>query len=170
MTSWGEFAAARADLAEAGQALLYQHGVGLAFLATTRPDGGPRTHPICSILGNDGLFAFIVRSPKQADLRRDGRYAIHSFPCPDNEDAFYFTGTAQLVEDPGLWAALAAQFVEERSQFGVPPPTEPDALFEFSVDACLLTRTVGHGDPRPVHTVWHAGETRSTAAGASPVP
>jgi hypothetical protein len=156
MATWGEFAAARADLAEAGRALLYQHGVGLGYLATTRADGGPRVHPICPILARGGVFAFIVPSPKQQDLRRDGRYAIHSFPCPDNEDAFYFSGTAHLVEDGALRAALAEQFVEERSQFAVPPPAEADEPFEFSVDACLLTRTTGHGDARPVHTVWGA--------------
>ena len=33
-----------------------------------------------------------VPGPKQADLHRDGRYALHSFPCEDNEDAFYCTG------------------------------------------------------------------------------
>jgi hypothetical protein len=30
------------------QSLLYQFGVGLAFLSTVRPDGGPRLHPLCS--------------------------------------------------------------------------------------------------------------------------
>ncbi len=31
----------RPDLAEAGRSLLYQHGVGLAFLATVRAEGRP---------------------------------------------------------------------------------------------------------------------------------
>ena len=36
----------------------------------------------------------------------------------------------------------------------VPAPVERgDALFEFLVDSCLLTRTTGHGDPNPVHQV-----------------
>ena len=30
---------------------------------------------------------------------RDGRFALHSFPCEDNEDAFGVTGRATLVED-----------------------------------------------------------------------
>ena len=43
---------------------------------------------MCPLLHEAGLFAFIIPSPKQRDLRRDGRYALHSFPCEDNEDAF----------------------------------------------------------------------------------
>jgi hypothetical protein len=156
MVTWAELAAARPDLAEPGARLLYQHGVGLGFLATTRADGRPRVHPMCPILTSESVFAFIVPSPKQQDLRRDGRYAMHSFPCPENEDAFYFTGTARLVEDNAVREALGSQFVEERSQFPVAPPTDQDALFEFAVESCLLTRTIGHGDPSPHHTVWTA--------------
>ncbi|HEY3036359.1 MAG TPA: hypothetical protein VGJ54_17095 [Streptosporangiaceae bacterium] len=43
------------------------------------------------------LCAFIVPSPKQRDLHRDGRYAMHSFPLDDNEDAFYLSGVASYV-------------------------------------------------------------------------
>ena len=39
MLTWAEFAHARPELAEAGRRLLYQFGVGLAFLATVRADG-----------------------------------------------------------------------------------------------------------------------------------
>src|SRR6266542_1688693 len=99
MSTWGEFAQRRPDLAADGRALLYQHGVGLAFLATLRRDGGPRLHPMCPLLTDDGVFAFIIPSPKQDDLRRDGRYAMHSFPCPDNEDAFHVAGRAQVIGD-----------------------------------------------------------------------
>jgi hypothetical protein len=81
---------------------------------------------------------------------------MHSFPCPENEDAFYLTGTARLVEDKAVREALGRHFVEERSRFPVAPPTDQDALFEFAVESCLLTRTTGHGDPSPVHTVWRA--------------
>ncbi len=134
--------------------MLYQHGVGLGFLGTTRKDGGPRVHPLCPILTKDGLYAFIVPSPKQQDLRRDGRYAIHSFPCADNEDAFYFSGLARLVEDRTVRFSLSQQFMEERAQFGVQPPGDEDVLFEFTLATCLLTRTSGHGDPSPDHIVW----------------
>ena len=159
MITWRDFARQRPDLASAGKALLYQHNVGLAFLATIRPDSGPRLHPMCPLLSDDGLFAFIIPSPKQGDLRRDTRFAMHSFPCEDNEDAFYITGGARLVEDLGLRTKLAAQFVEERAQFGVPSPAEGDALFAFEIDRCLHTTTAGHGDGAPQHTVWHAPDS-----------
>jgi hypothetical protein len=157
MLTWDEFATNRPDLAEAGRALLYQHGVGLAFLATVRSDGGPRLHPMCPLLHDGGLFAFIVPSPKQQDLVRNGLFAMHSFPCPDNEDAFYLTGTATHVDNDDLRAAVSDRFVNERRAFKVPAPSEHDLLFGFLVATCLLTRTSGHGDSRPVHTVWHAG-------------
>jgi hypothetical protein len=38
-------AAAARMLAEAGGAPLYNYGLGLGFLATVRPDGGPRVLP-----------------------------------------------------------------------------------------------------------------------------
>jgi hypothetical protein len=163
VATWPAFSQEQPELASAGNALFYQHGVGLAFMATLRADGRPRLHPMCPIISDDGLFAFIIPSPKQADLRRDGVYAMHSFPRPDNEDAFYVTGRARLATSPSIREALAAQFVQERSQFPVAPPSSDDALFEFELDSCLLTRTTGHGDPKPLHTVWReAAPTSST--------
>jgi hypothetical protein len=154
MLTWSEFAGLRPDLAEPGRALLYQFGVGLGYLATTRPDGGPRVHPMCPILTDRGAFTFIVPSPKQRDLRRDGRYALHSFPRPDNEDAFSCRGRVRLLDDDQARAELGAVFVAERAELGVPLPAPDDALFELLLDGCLLTRTTGHGDPEPVHRVW----------------
>jgi hypothetical protein len=154
MKSWPEFADAQRHIAEAGRDLLYQVGVGLGFLATTRADGAPRVHPMCPVLHQAGLFAFIIPSPKQRDLQRDGRYALHSFPCEDNEDAFSCSGKARLVTDAGLRSELSAVFVTERKQLAVPAPSGEDALFEFLVQSCLLTRTTGHGDMHPVHHVW----------------
>ena len=108
---------------------------------------------MCPIMNESGLFAFIIPSPKQRDLRRDGRYALHAFPCEDNEDAFECTGTAHAVDDAGLRSELSALFVAERARIGVPPPSR-DSLFEFFLDSCLLTRTTGHGDLAPSHQVW----------------
>jgi hypothetical protein len=156
--TWPEFARLSPDLAEPGRALLYQFGVGLGFLATTRPDGGPRVHPMCPVLTERGAFAFIVPSPKQRDLHRDGRYALHSFPRPDNEDAFSCSGRVRLVNDDHVRAEIGAVFAAERAELGVPLPAPDDALFEFLVDRCLLTRTTGHGDPAPVHRVWRSRE------------
>jgi len=153
---WEQFASARPELAEAGRELLYQFGVGLAFLSTVRPDGGPRLHPICPVLVSGRLLAHIIPSLKRADLRRDPRYALHSFATPNNEDAFYLTGRAEPVSDADLAATAAAQFLAER---GI--ETEPDGFaegefFEFLLGRCLVTRTTGHGDWRPQHHTWAA--------------
>jgi hypothetical protein len=154
--TWGAFRAARPDLAEAGRALFYQFGVGLGFLATVRPDGGPRVHPMCPIITDTGLHAFIVPGPKRDDLLRDGRYAMHGFPPAQNEDAIYLTGRAERRADPELWRSITKLFYEERHAEAVPPQHEDEMLFEFLIESCLLTRTTGHGDWNQQHTVWHA--------------
>src|SRR3954470_18150406 len=154
MASWGELPL---DLADAGYALLYQVGVGLGFLGTVRRDGGPRMHPMCPLITDDALFALLVPSPKRDDLARDGRFALHSFPCDENEDAFYATGRALEVDDADVRARAVQQFADERKQFGVTPDALADqGLFELDVEMCMVTRTTGHGDPNPQHEVWHA--------------
>ena len=164
VVTWGGFSLERPDLAEAGRGLLYQFGVGLAFLATVRRDGGPRVHPMCPVLTDDGLFAFIVPSPKRDDLVRDGRFAMHAFPADDNEDAFSLTGIAERQMDPGLREALTMRLLDERKQDAPAPGFEEQTLFGFLIDGCLLTRTVGHGDPAPVHTVWRTDMGRARRA------
>src|SRR2546428_13398778 len=101
MVTWKEFASAERDLAETGRSLLtHGPGIGLAFLATVREDGAPRLHPVCPVLSNDRLFVLITpASPKRHDLRRDGRYALQTFPQPKpGRDEFYLAGKA-LVGD-----------------------------------------------------------------------
>jgi len=151
---WRAFSALRPDLADAGKQMFYQYGVGLAFLSTVRADGGPRLHPFCPVI-DDGLYAFIVPSPKRDDLHRDGRYAMHSFPADENEDAFTLAGTVRLTEDDAVWDRLEARYRAERSQPATTPMDDQD-LFEFVIERCLLTRTTGHGDPSPRHVVWMA--------------
>ena len=157
MLTWPELSAARPDLADAGRSLLYQFGgVGLAFLGTVRPDGGPRVHPICPVLTGAGLFGLIIPSPKLDDLARDGQYVLHSFPCVDNEDAFYLTGRAEMRDDTPLRADVGRVFLDERSWDEPPPGFDDQQLVEFLVAKCMLTRTKGHGDPDPKHTIWKA--------------
>jgi hypothetical protein len=154
--SWPDFQAQQPELARQGAGLLYHYGVGLAFLGTVRADGGPRLHPMCPLLTGTGLYAFIVPSPKQTDLHRDGRYAMHSFPLEDNEDAFYLSGAASHVQDPTTRDQLARQFAEERAGSAMPAPDAQQHLFEFQVQVAMLTRTTGHGDLQPQHTIWRA--------------
>jgi hypothetical protein len=157
MLTWEEFKAARPDLAEAGRDLLYQFGVGLALLATVRKDGGPRVHPMCPVISGSGLYAWIEPSgPKRFDLERDGRYAMHGYPPNTNEDAFYITGRASRVDDEDVRASVREVFWRERGKDAAPVEAAGQVLFEFLIETCLLTRTTGHGDWNPQHTIFKA--------------
>ncbi len=155
--SWAEFAATRPDLAGPGRDLLYQFGVGLAFLSTVRPDGGPRLHPICPLVIGERLVAHIIPSPKRDDLDRDGRFALHSFPAEASEAAFYLTGNAERITDADLLRAAAAQFLAERQLNAEPDGFSDGVFFEFLIGRCLLTQTTGQGDWHPRHSAWAAG-------------
>jgi hypothetical protein len=168
--TWKQFADEAPDLAEAARGLYYQFAdVGLGLLATVRKDGGPRVHPMCPLLTAESLLAFIEPGPKRYDLHRDGRYALHCFPPADNEDAVHLTGRAVPVADDARREAATAQWVAERGLEAAPPGLAHEELFELLVDRCLLTRTEGHGDWSPRHTVWHAGRgvIRRQDAGAA---
>jgi hypothetical protein len=159
MATWGDLKEQRPDLTAAGRELLYTFGVGLAFLATVRKDGGPRLHPMCPTLLPDEaqLYGLLIPSPKRDDLVRDGRYALHSYPSDANEDAFYVTGRSVEVGDAGEAAAVLAQFTAERPGMDL---VEDQGVFRFDIERCLVTRTTGHGDPAPRHEVWRATASR----------
>ena len=160
MLTWGEFSAQEPDLAEAGRSLFYVFGVGLAYLATTRKDGAPRVHPVCVVQTGAGLFGLIVPSYKLADLRRDGRYALHSYPLPQNEDAFNLSGRAEERTGQAQRDTVIDAFIHEVGRQGPPIDAsqfQAQTLVEFLIGSCLLTRTTGHGDPDPQHRIWKAG-------------
>src|SRR5262245_9943489 len=152
MLTWAEFAASAPDLADAGRSLLNQFGVGLAFLATVRPDGAPRVHPVCPVLSSDRLFVLIApASPKRRDLTDDGRYALQTFPQPKpGSDEFYLAGRARRVDEPGIRASVLR---DARHQAD---PSE--ALFELLIDRAMHTRWENVLTPamRPVQRKWRA--------------
>ncbi len=159
MASWSEFEADAPEMAAAGMKLLYQFRVGLGYLATVRADGGPRVHPFCPIIDAGRVYGLIGPSPKQRDLLRDGRYAIHSFPARDRDDEFYFTGRACLREDAHLVervrAALAATGATSSGD---------ETLYEFDIERALLAQYKARGQPDnwpPRYTRWLAPALRS---------
>jgi hypothetical protein len=156
MLTWREFAGAEPDLAEQGRGLLYQFGVGLGFLGTVDPSGAPRVHPVRPVLSDGGLYVFIVPGPKLRDLRRDGRYALHCFPPVDNEDGVQLRGTAREHRGAAIRDEVCAVICEESKLAELPAEHEPHVLFELLVDNCLATRTTGHGDYHPRHSIWNA--------------
>src|SRR3982750_3540236 len=109
MASWCEFAAAEPQLASAIRDLVHQYGPGLGYLATVRADGGPRVHPVSPVITNEGLYCFVLDSPKRLDLERDGRYALHSFPPEDSNDEAYVSGVATRVVEVGRVRRLALE-------------------------------------------------------------
>ncbi len=162
MLSWGQLKERRPELVYTGQKLLYQFGVGLAFLSTTRRDGGPRVHPMCPIIVGGLLVGLIVRGPKMNDLIRDGRYAMHSFAAEQNEDAFYITGRAIELLEPDFRRRVEAQFISERSMSEHPPDIHDQRLFRFDIEVCLHTSTTGHGDPFPQDTVYRCTDATTS--------
>jgi hypothetical protein len=135
MASWSDFAAADPSLAAAIRALLEQYGPGMAYLATVRPDGGPRIHPVSPVITDDGLYCFIVASPKRRDLARDGRYALHTFPPEESDDEAYLAGHASLVADEAQIGRLAEALHAA--------PQVDWRLFEFTIDVAMVARHGG---------------------------
>jgi hypothetical protein len=146
MAGWGDLEQDSPDLAAEGRRLLYQFGVGLAFLATIRKDGGPRLHPICPVIAEGGLYAFINRSPKLNDLRRNGQYALHFFLPADVDDEFYVTGTAREVSDPQRRESIRSACKH--------PVADDEVLFEFDIHRCLLAKYEARGVFPPAYTRW----------------
>src|SRR6202030_2230054 len=84
MATWNEFETDAPDIAAAGRQMLYQFGVGLAFLATLRKDGAPRLHPVCPTIVDGHL------------------YALHTFPSVDVDDEFLVMGRARFIDDKAI--------------------------------------------------------------------
>ncbi len=154
MARWSEFETDATELAEAGRKLVYQHGVGLGYLATVRADGGPRVHPFCPIIAEGGIYGLIGPSPKQRDLLRDGRYAVHTFPMPEGDDEFYITGCATHREELDLIDKVRAAMLATGAT-----SSGDELLFEFDIEHALFARYKKRGEPDnwpPAYTKWHA--------------
>ena len=137
--AWADLEGSAPDLAAVGAARLSD---GYAFLATTKRDGSPRVHHVSPLVGRGRLFVFMdPTSPKGDDLRRDGRYALHSaVGGPETGHAeFLVAGRAGVVEDPGV-RGIAADLARR-------PPPDGDVLFELGVGRVVLTFYGEDGDP-----------------------
>lgn len=156
MISWTQFQRERPALAEAGRGQLYLNGIGLGFLATVRADGGPRVHPVCPVISTAGLHVLILPGPKLADLRRDGRYSLHSetVPPPHQDDGFAVSGTAAEVSDTAIGEIVKSQVIKDFGELW--PEYDTLTLFELSVASCLLTLTEPADGFAKGATIWKA--------------
>jgi hypothetical protein len=144
---WKDLENAAPELATFG---LKRFEVGVAYLATVRQDGSPRVHPVTPIVGQGHLFLFMEpTSPKGNDLRRDGRYAIHSAVSDSNGTSgeFIITGTARFIADPAV-RSLATQLASY-------PPADRYILFELGIERADSTI---YQEGQPVRQHWRRGE------------
>jgi hypothetical protein len=155
MATWEDMATARPEMAARARELYLIEQpdapgpAGLGYLATVRPDGGPRVHPVSPAVIDGRLYVYcLLRSPKLADLRGDGRYGLHSWPKPFTDDGFddeefYLTGRAAPVGDAGLHQRIS-KAVGDRPESG--------ASFELEIDRAMHKARVGGLG----YTVWRA--------------
>jgi hypothetical protein len=150
MARWSDLEAADPELARAARELLSVPGFGFAYLATIRRDGGPRVHPINLVWADGRLLAFIVPSPKLEDLRRDGRFALHSTGSADVDDELAIHGRAREVNDPTAraGAVAACPFV----------PGDDHVLVELAIDHVLWGRYERRGVFPPRRRSWQPAE------------
>jgi len=146
MTTWGCVSAAEPELAEfVAERLL----AAPSYLATIRVGGAPRVHPVTPIVTADGLYVFMEpTSPKAADLRDRGRFALHN-GVPDNSGSGgeeTVSGTGHPVEDDAVRARVAAAASYS--------PADRYVLFELRPTE---VRCNGYGDVAlPDHRRWRA--------------
>jgi hypothetical protein len=146
---WSGLEESAPTIASRGRELFFQYGVGLGYLATIRGDGGPRIHPFCPIVAYGGLWGFIAPSPKQRDLRRDGRCAVHSFPAEDVDDELYLQCRAVAVHEP--------QVIDEvRAAYHAPIQGDDETLFELLIERAMLATYVTRPSWPPRYTIWIA--------------
>jgi len=120
----------------------------VAYLATSRPNGAPRVHPVTPIIGAGHMFVFMEpTSPKGKDLARDPRFALHCSVADNNggEGEFIATGTATPTHDSET-RKLAAELAPYQ-------PADRYILFELHITTAQSTEYL---DGSPKRTSWSA--------------
>jgi hypothetical protein len=145
--SWQAMADAAPGLAAFGAERLHDQ---VAYLATLKPGGSPRLHPVRPVIASGRLFVFTEEtSPKVIDLDGDGRYALHATATGDEPwdlREFVVEGLARRVDD-----ATTRESANAGSAF---PRNEHFLLFELEVERAMST--VYGGDGRPHRERWRA--------------
>jgi hypothetical protein len=145
--TWQQLTHDDPDLAAFGAKRL--HGV-VAYLGTLRTDGAPRVHPVTPILTLKRLFVFMEpTSPKGHDLRRDGRFALHSSvrDSDGSDGEFVVFGSARPVDDAETRAVATAG-----SSYA---PQDRYVLFELTIHGASSTEYPSGG--APVRRRWTRG-------------
>ena len=147
MVRWAEFEAEAPEIAAEGRRLVYARGDGEALLVTVRGAELPRVHPINVGVVDDGLYAFLLPSPKRTDLELDGRFALHTHQDPAAPDEFSIRGRATVVDDPVVRARVADAWFFEVD--------DTCLLVELSIEHALLGLR-GQDEWPPRYRPWSA--------------
>jgi Pyridoxamine 5'-phosphate oxidase len=149
LASWGDFAAAAPDLAEAGARQL-DRAEGAALLATVRgAAAAPRIHPVTVSIIDDGLYVFLLDSAKRRDLEEDGRYALHAPQDKAAPDEFSVRGRARLIPEGDVRDRIAAGWYFEVD--------DTYWLFELEIQSAILGERAANEWP-PRYRRWSASE------------
>ena len=155
MSSWADVMGAAPELAAAVRGRFDAHVH--TTMATLRRDGSPRISGTEVVFWDGELWlAGMPASRKLADLRRDGRVAVHS----GSDDPPAWTGDAKVagraveVTEAAALAAFAAALPA-----GAPGEFE---LFRVSLHEAVLVR-IGEPGDHLVIEAWHEGRGLSTA-------
>jgi hypothetical protein len=149
MASWSDFALSAPALSESIRSAIHQYGAGLGYLATIRPDGGPRLHPVSPAVVDGGLYCFLLDTPKRRDLERDDRYALHTFPAEETEDESGLRGRATLITQPSRIRRVATELRAE--------PRLDWWLYELSVETAFAVHRIAvldGGAPVMTYQKW----------------
>ena len=140
---WSDFAHSSPQLAAHVEERL---GRAPCYLGTVRPDGWPRVHPVGPLILRDGSLVVTMypSSPKGADLRRNGRYALHAAveDTTGGRGEVLLTGTAAEAESTD--ADRAKGYI----------------IFELFIAEVLAT-SYDPSDLRPILTRWDAPARRT---------
>lgn len=140
--TWQDFDREAPEFAAFVRSRIEEHG--LALLATLRADGSPRISGLEPLFSGDQLwFGMMLDSVKGADLRRDGRFALHNATIDKDvaKGDVKVNGIAVLVED--------------RSEAGVPDLGQDADLFAAQLTSVSSVRV---GGDHLVLESWRPGQ------------
>ena len=126
---------------------------GHAYIATAGADGRPFVHPVVPLIGDGRLFVFVgLTTPKERNLRRDGRYAMHA-PLGEKDEEFIVSGRAVVADD------AASRKIAYRAAEEIGMTTKNDVLMEFLIERAhwAVWEGLGTADIRRVTRSWKEG-------------
>lgn len=137
--NWGVLEREDVKLAAFGQERLDGK---VAYLATIRPDGRPRAHPVTPVIGQGRLFIFLEpSSPRTRDLEDNPDFCLHCAMSDSSGSSgeFQATGVVARVDDREIRAAA-----ESVCSFR---PSVRSVLFELLISEVMSTAYPG-GQPK----------------------